>query len=522
MSFTKWFKGSGNGRNDQDSVTLKNSKKKTKKRSEEEDCYTQDDMEGFVYDNNYHYQPAPGLQPQGYGYSQRMAAKPRKPRLAAQEGHFDAEELTRRLLDVLAEQKAHEAKKQRMRETRTDPATQWQQRQEAAISSLNRAPTAAGRTTGLRKPSKSYADDDIKAAEEQEYRHVPSDAARALNQTDTDKAIRHQDKLDKRAQGEHHRRNSEMTVEVPIAERTRALPHQTQPQLVLLNNNRAKQEQILDEASQGGHKARGQTDIDRAKRRHSLSLEGALSRISAAWASGASGGEQDHTTAPSASAPAPAPATAGTQPGASNKEPESLIFSHPLAIRTTTTTQDQATSQQEHQPASPAAAENNNRPAERVLSNAKENSDLLALPSPTTQSQSLSQRLRGSTSLLNLRKKLGMNGSSGSGSGSGSSGSPGSPVTANSSGSSGSGLFTATTGISGGEEAGPSPLTTASSCGAGGPGADNQPQSQLRQGLLKKTATEKSQEKEKERGKMSSKKSGFFAKLGGSVKKGMF
>ncbi|KAK3345188.1 hypothetical protein B0H65DRAFT_198653 [Neurospora tetraspora] len=526
MSLTKWFKGSGSGRNDQDSVTLKNSKKKTKKRSEQEDYYTQDDMEGYVYDNNYHYQPAPGLQPQGYGYSQRMAAKPRKPRLAAQEGHFDAEELTRRLLDVLAEQKAHEAKKQRMREARTDPATQWQQRQEAAISSLNRAPTAAGRTTGLRKPSKSYADHDIEAAEEQEYRHVPNDAARALNQTDADKAIRQQDKLDKRAQGEHHRRSSEMTVEVPIAERTTALPHQTQPQLVLLDNNRAKQEQILDEASQGGHKARGQTDIDRAKRRHSLSLEGALSRISAAWASGASGGEQDHTTAVSASAPAPTSATAGTQPGASSKEPESIIFLHPLAIHTTTTTQDQATSQQEHQPAALPAAENNNRPAERALSNAKENDDLLALPSPTTQSQSqsLSQRLRGSTSLLNLRKKLGMNGSSGSGSGSGSgsSGSPGSPVTANSSGSSGSGLFTATTGISGGEEAATSPLTTASSCGAGGPGADNLPQPQLRQGLLKKTATGKSQEKEKERGKMNSKKSGFFAKLGGSVKKGMF
>ncbi|KAK1776721.1 hypothetical protein QBC45DRAFT_380647 [Copromyces sp. CBS 386.78] len=442
MSFTKWFKGGGSGRNDpQESMIFKRSKTKTtKKRSEEEGYYTQDDMGGYVYENNYHYQPAPGLQPQGYGYSQRMAAKPKKPRLAAQEGHFDAEELTRRLLDVLAEQKVHEVKRQRIREARAaaaaqDPDTQWQQRQEAAISSLNRAPTAAGRTTGLRKPSKSYADADIEAAaEKQEYRHVPNNAARALKQTATNKAIRDQDKR-AQAQAEHRRQSSELTGEVLIAERTRALTHQTQPQLVLVEKDRLIREQTTDEAPPVDQ-VRGQASTDKAKRRH--------------------------------------------------------------------------TRQQEQQPAAaaaaapPAAAENNN-----------ENDDLSALPSPTTQTQtqSLSQRFRStpfkkSPSLLNLRQKLGM---SNSGSGSGSSGSPGSPATANSSGSSGNGLEAT------------SPLTAASSCGTtGGAGADKQPLTQPQPGSAKKTATGKSQEKGKEKTRMNTKKSGFFAKLGGSVKKGMF
>ncbi|KAH7627030.1 hypothetical protein B0T09DRAFT_360154 [Sordaria sp. MPI-SDFR-AT-0083] len=436
MSFTKWFKGSGSGKSDQDTTTtiLKRSKTKTtKKRSEEEDYYTQDDMEGYVYDSNYHYQPAPGLQPQGYGYSQRMAAKSKKPRLAAQEGHFNAEELTRRLLDVLAEQKVHEVKRQRIREARAaavaqDPATQWQQRQEAAISSLNRAPTAAGRTTGLRKPSKSYADADIEAAaEEQEYRHVPTNAARALKQTATNRAMRDQNKR-AQAQAEHRRRSSEVTGEVLIAEHTTALARQTQPRLVLIEKNRLKGEQATDEALSVGQ-VRGQASTEKAKRRH--------------------------------------------------------------------------TRQQDQQPAA-AAAEHN-----------KENDDLSALPSPTTQtqSQSLSQRFRStpfkkSPSLLNLRQKLGMNNS---GSGSGSSGSPGSPATANSSGSSGNGLEAT------------SPLTAASSCGTtGGAGAENQPLTQPQSGSAKKMATGKSQEKEKEKPKMNTKKSGFFAKLGGSVKRGMF
>lgn len=543
MSFTRWFKGSGSGTNDKDGPSLKNSHQK-KKRSEDEDHCTQGDMEGYVYDNNCHYQPAPGLQPQGYGYSQRMAAKPRKPRLAAQEGHFDAEELTRRLLDVLAERKTYEIKKQRMREARTvaaatDPATQWQQRQEAAISALNRAPTAAGRTAGLRKPSKSYTDNDSEAApEEQEHRHVPEDAARAFKKTDTNKAICRQDKLDKQAHGERRRQISEHIVEVPMEERMRALPYQTQPRLTLADENRLKREQILNEASPAGHKAHGQTVVERAKRRHDLNLEGALSRISVACASETNIGGLDHSRAASKPAPAPISATAGKQqPGERSKEPESVIFPRPLATRTMTTTQDQATSRQGHQPAAPSAAapqtapEKNTNSVETTLSS--ENDDLSALPSPTTtqsQSQSLSKRFRASPfvnkspSLLNLRQKLGMSGGSGfgSGSGSGSSGSPGSPVTGNSSGS-GSELSTATTGISRGEEGTTSTLTAASSCRAGA-GADNQPQTQTQTqqgwGLLKKTATVISQENEKTR--MKSKKSGFFAKLGGSVKKEMF
>lgn len=428
-----------------------------------------------------------------------MAAKPRKPRVAAQEGHFDAEELTRRLLDVLAEQKTHEIKKQRMREARaaaaaTDPATQWQQRQEAAISALNRAPTAAGRTTGLRKPSKSYTDNDSEAApEEQEHRHVPKDATRTFKQTDTNQTICRQDKLDKQAQGEHRRQISEHIVEVPMEERIRALPYQTQPRLTLADEKRLKREQILNEAS-----------------------------------------------------PAPISATAGKQqPGERSKEPGFVIFPPSLATRTMTTTQDQATSRQGHQPGAPSAAaapqtasENKTNSVETTLSS--ETDDLSALPSPTTtksQSQSLSKRFRASPfvkkspSLLNLRQKLGMTGGFGSGfgsgsSGSGSSGSPGSPATGNSSGS-GSELSTATTGISRGEEAATSPLTAASSCRAGA-GANNQPQTQTQTqtqqgwGLLKKTATATGIGQEKEKTRMKSKKSGFFAKLGGSVKKGMF
>ncbi|EAA27968.1 hypothetical protein GE21DRAFT_3241 [Neurospora crassa] len=538
MSFTKWFKGSGSGTNDKGGPSLKNSHQK-KKRSEDEDHCTQGDMEGYVYDHNYHYQPAPGLQPQGYGYSQRMAAKPRKPRLAAQEGHFDAEELTRRLLDVLAEQKTHEIKKQRMREARTvaaatDPATQWQQRQEAAISALNRAPTAAGRTTGLRKPSKSYTDNDSEAApEEQEHRHVPKDATRTFKQADTNKAICRQDKLDKQAQGEHRRQISEHIVEVPMEECIRALPYQTQTRLTLADEKRLKREQILNEASPAGHKAHGQTVVEKVKRRHDLNLEGALSRISVTCASETNIGERGHSTA--ASEPAISATSGKQQSRERSKEPEFAIFPHSLATRTMTTMQDQATSRQGHQPGAPSAAapqtapEKNTNSVETTLSS--ENDDLSALPSPTTtqsQSQSLSKRFRASPfvnkspSLLNLRQKLGMTGGSGfgSGSGSGSSGSPGSPVTGNSSGS-GSELSTATTGISRGEEAATSPLTAASSCRAGA-GADNQPQTQTQQGwgLLKKTATGMGQEKEKTR--MKSKKSGFFAKLGGSVKKGMF
>ncbi|KAK3947810.1 hypothetical protein QBC32DRAFT_353302 [Pseudoneurospora amorphoporcata] len=511
MSFTKWFKGGGSGRNDpQESMIFKRSKTKTTiKRSEEEGYYTQDDMGGYVYDNNYHYQPAPGLQPQGYGYSQRMAAKPKKPRLAAQEGHFDAEELTRRLLDVLAEQKVHEVKRHRIREARAaaaaqDPDTQWQQRQEAAISSLNRAPTAADRTTGLRKPSKSYADADIEAAaEKQEYRHVPNNAARALKQTATNKAIRDQDKR-AQAQAEHRRQSSELTGEVLIAERTRALTHQTQPQLVLVEKDRLIREQTTDEAPPVGQ-VRGQASTDKAKRRHSLSLEGALSRISAAWASGA---ETNQIT----TAPAPTSAAVGQKQPRESNETEYLTFHYPLADPIPIMTQDHTlpssshkARQQEQQPAAAAAAAENNN----------ENDDLSALPSPTTQTQtqSLSQRFRStpfkkSPSLLNLRQKLGM---SNSGSGSGSSGSPGSPATAKSSGSSGNGLEAT------------SPLTAASSCGTtGSAGADNQPLTQPQPGSAKKTATGKSQEKGKEKTRMNTKKSGFFAKLGGSVKKGMF
>lgn len=487
---------------------LKRSKTKTtKKRSEEEDYYTQDDMEGYVYDNNYHYQPAPGLQPQGYGYSQRMAAKSKKPRLAAQEGHFNAEELTRRLLDVLTEQKVHEVKRQRIREARAaavaqDPATQWQQRQEAAISSLNRAPTAAGRTTGLRKPSKSYADADIEAAaEEQEYRHVPTNAARALKQTATNRAMRDQDKR-AQAQAEHRRRSSEVTGEVLIAEHTRALARQTQPRLVLIEKNRLKGEQATDEALSVGQ-VRGQASTEKAKRRHSLSLEGALSRISAAWASGA---EPNQTM----TALAPATAAAGKQQPRESNETEYLTFHHPEADPIPMTTQNHNLPSSSHK-----ARQQDQQPAAAAAEHNKENDDLSALPSPTTQtqSQSLSQRFRStpfkkSPSLLNLRQKLGMNNS---GSGSGSSGSPGSPATANSSGNSGNGLEAT------------SPLTAASSCGTtGGAGAENQPLTQPQSGSAKKMATGKSQEKEKEKPKMNTKKSGFFAKLGGSVKRGMF
>lgn len=518
MSFTKWFKGSGSGRNDQDNNTtttiLKRSKTKTKKRSEEDDYYTQDDMEDYVYDNNYHYQPAPGLQPTGYGYSQRMAAKPKKPRLAEQEGHFDAEELTRRLLNVLAEQKAHEVKRQRIREARAavaaqDPGTQWQQRQEAAISSLNRVPSTAvagaggQRTTGLRKPSKSmsYADADIEAAacavaEEHEYRHVPINAARALQRTATNRAIRDQER---RQAGQHRRRSSELAGGVLTAERTRALPHQIQPATVEVPSM---------------NQARGQESTDKkAKRRHSLSLEGALSRISAALGASGHGTEPNQQTT---TAPVPVPAQTSATTG-QQQQPELM-----------------ESNETENQPAAAAAAAvAAPQPAAGNDNNNNENDDLSALPSPRTtahqtqtqtqtQAQSLSQRFKKSPSLLNLRQKLGMNGSSSSGS------SPGSPATANS--SNGSSMEVT------------SPLTAASSCGTagggGGAGVDNhqgqvqapqqpQPQPQRQLGSVQQQKSggtgKKSQEKEEEtttRKKMNSKKSGFFAKLvGGSVKK---
>lgn len=513
MSFTKWFKAGGRGRNARDSVAFKDSKKKTKKRSEE-DYYTQDDMEGYVYDNDYHYQPAPGLQPQGYGYSQRMAAKPRKPRLAAQEGHFDAEELTRRLLDVLAEQKMHEVKRQRAREARAamaaatataaDSAVQWQQRQEAAISSLNRAPTTAGRMTGLRKPSKSYADDDIEAAEEHEHRHTRKDSTSPSTQADTNNVIGHQDQ---RVYGEHHRRSSELAVEIPLAQHIRALPHQIQPQLVKVPQRTPPP---------GSHRDRGQTGMEKAKRRHSLSLEVALSKISAAWTSGADDDcEMDHATAIS-STTSP---TAGKQQhsGESKEGPGSLLPPNLLAVTMQNIILPSSSQQQEHnQPVTTAAESANNviNPAEKTtLPN--ECDDLSALPSPTTQTQTHRFRVgssfvKKSPSLLNLRQKLGM-GSSGSGSGSSSS-SPASPVTANSSSSGGSS----------GLEGATSPLTAASSAVADNlPQPQTQTQSQSQQPQPGNIIQEKKKDKEKTR--MNNKKSGFFAKLvGGNTKKGVF
>ncbi|KAK3397288.1 hypothetical protein B0T20DRAFT_454555 [Sordaria brevicollis] len=467
MSFTKWFKGSG-GRSDRDSVAFKNStnKKKTKKRSEEEDYYTQDDMEGYVYDNNYHYQPAPGLQPQGYGYSQRIAAKPRKPRLAAQEGHFDAEELTRRLLD--------------------------QHRQKAAISSLNRAPLTTGRATGLKKPSKSYADFNIEtASKEQEYRRSQNDAASAFKQTNTGNVAQ---RPDERAHREHLHRSNELAIEVTLIERTRAVSHQIQPQSIQVSQERP---------------STGQKDhIEKAKRRHSLSLEGAFSRMSRAWTSGSGGGELDQTSA--ASPPATSP-TVRKQHSEDRKESPGTITPPGLLAIAMQNPNLPSSSQRERQQ-SVLAAENStniNSVEKTTLSN--ESDDLSALHSPTThtQNQSASQRFRVSSglvkkspSLLNLRQKLGMSsGSSGS--------SPASPVTSNSSGS--------------GAEGATSPLTAASSAVADNL-SQRQTQSQSLQTQSQSLQTQplsnyQEKMKEKEKTRMNSKKSGFFAKLVG--KKGV-
>lgn len=84
----------------------------------------------------------------------RTQAKPLRPKPRQQQGHFDPEELTRRLYIVLADQKAHaERKRARADEAKSKDARSWISRhhnKEAAERSLREA----ARETGTAHPSK--------------------------------------------------------------------------------------------------------------------------------------------------------------------------------------------------------------------------------------------------------------------------------------------------------------------------------------------------------------------------------
>ncbi|KAK4233239.1 hypothetical protein C8A03DRAFT_19647 [Achaetomium macrosporum] len=231
-----------------------------------------------------------------YGREQRSAgpwpsARPYKGPARVPEGHFDPDELTRRLYVVLAEQRLQAERQQRARGERSgrrdgtrhrDGARPGREKQQKPAEPTADLITELRRTESAKsKPSHTALAASAPAAANQasQYRHVPSQAASQFVRTTTVDNIRNSDlihKLSKRALKFHL--EGPRTVRPPQegggggettvapAELSRAL-QQTQAQRdKILDRNQFQRTRILEEAAQLDHE-------QQSPRKHTLEDE---------------------------------------------------------------------------------------------------------------------------------------------------------------------------------------------------------------------------------------------------------
>ncbi|GAB1313230.1 hypothetical protein MFIFM68171_03440 [Madurella fahalii] len=221
------------------------------------------------------------------GAAPRPTGRPPKAATRAAEGHFDPDELTRRLYIVLAEQQQYAERKLRIRGeppkprdgAGPSPSTRHKdhtghgrkERRESVEAPADLITELRRSKSAKRKPSHTAiatvaAPEAGIAAQAGEYRHVPKEAAKQFTRTTTQENMRSNTdlvhKLSKRAlkfhmEGGRATRPGGGSAEAPIApaELSRVLRRSQSQRDKILERNQFQRTRILDEAAQVDHDA---------------------------------------------------------------------------------------------------------------------------------------------------------------------------------------------------------------------------------------------------------------------------